>query len=74
MSWVLLRLVKCTAGVGRNSGEARAGAAHQLPVLIDAPAEDDGLDRRLLHVRRQLPAQVPHAADLAIDKGLSRGY
>lgn len=37
---------------------------HQLAVLIDAPAKDDSLYRRPLHILRQGAAEVAHAAGL----------
>lgn len=47
--------------------------ADQLAVFIDAPAEDDGLYRRPLHILRQRAAEIAHAAGLLQQAPLRRG-
>ena len=47
-------------------------SAHQLAVFVDAPAKDDGLDGRPLHVVGQGAAEVAHAAGL-LQQALLRG-
>ena len=57
----------------RQPAPAFQQRAYQLAVLIDAPAKDDRLYRRPLHILRQCAAEVAHAAGLLQQTPLRRG-